>query len=211
MEQNLLRSATVKVFVFGADPLSQAGMATFLRGHSAIELVPQSRVDEASVALIVADGMDEATLRVVRAVQRDDRPRVVLVLTDVDAAGVRAAVAAGVVGIVRRSAATRDQLLAAVKAAAAGDGVLPPDLLGGLLRQVREHGAAGPDAGRSRPSDRELHVLRLLSDGHDTREIARRLAYSERTVKNIIQDMTRRFGVRNRSHAVAFALRTGLI
>jgi DNA-binding NarL/FixJ family response regulator len=211
MEQNLLRSATVKVFVFGADPLSQAGMATFLRGQPAVELVPQSRVDEASVALIVADGVDEATLRVVRAVQRDNRPRVVLVLADADAAGVRAAVAAGVVGIVRRAAATREQLLAAVKAAAAGEGVLPPDLLGGLLRQVQGHGATRPDGGRSRPSERELHVLRLLSEGYDTREIARRLAYSERTVKNIIQDMTRRFGVRNRSHAVAFALRTGLI
>jgi DNA-binding CsgD family transcriptional regulator len=64
---------------------------------------------------------------------------------------------------------------------------------------------------RSGPSDRELRVLRLLSEGCDTREIAHRLCYSERTVKNVIQDVTRRFGLRNRSHAVAFALRQGLI
>ena len=42
-------------------------------------------------------------------------------------------------------------------------------------------------------------------------KIAQELAYSERTIKNLIQDVTRRFGLRNRSHAVAYALRRGLI
>jgi DNA-binding NarL/FixJ family response regulator len=60
-------------------------------------------------------------------------------------------------------------------------------------------------------SSRDLTVLRLLGEGCDTREIARHMSYSERTVKNVIQDLTRRFGLRNRSHAVAFALRNGLI
>lgn len=60
-------------------------------------------------------------------------------------------------------------------------------------------------------SDRERAVLQLLGDGADTREIARRLSYSERTVKVVVQDLTRRFGVRNRTHAVAYAVRQGLI
>ena len=42
-------------------------------------------------------------------------------------------------------------------------------------------------------------------------EVARRLCYSERTVKNVLQDMTRRHNLRNRTHAVAYALRQGLI
>jgi DNA-binding NarL/FixJ family response regulator len=62
-----------------------------------------------------------------------------------------------------------------------------------------------------RLNDREVMVLRMLADGSNTREIAHRLNYSERTVKAIIQDITQRFGLRNRSHAVAFALRNGLI
>jgi DNA-binding NarL/FixJ family response regulator len=200
-----------KVYVFGADPLSQAGVATFLRGQPGVELVPQTGLDLADVALVVADEVDEATLRVVRAVQRDGCPRVVLLVADIDTAGVGAAVQAGAVGILRRCEATREGLLSAIAAAARGEGVLPPDLLGGLLHQVRTEALSPRGPVRSGPSDRELRVLRLLSEGCDTREIAHRLCYSERTVKNVIQDVTRRFGLRNRSHAVAFALRQGLI
>lgn len=58
---------------------------------------------------------------------------------------------------------------------------------------------------------RQLTALRLLADGCDTREIARHLCYSERTVKSIIGTVTDRLGVRNRTHAVAHALRHGLI
>jgi DNA-binding NarL/FixJ family response regulator len=205
---------TTKVFVFGADPLSQAGMTAYLRGRPEVELVPESGVDDADVVLVVADTVDDSTLRVLRAVRSDGCPRVVLLVTDIDAAGMAGAVQAGAVGILRRSSATRDGLLSAVRAAAVGEGMLPLDLLGGLLRQV---GHVEPDRVTRRgtahavPSDRELKVLRLLSEGCDTREIARRLAYSERTVKNVIQDVTRRFGLRNRSHAVAYALRQGFI
>jgi len=60
-------------------------------------------------------------------------------------------------------------------------------------------------------SERELEVLRLVADGCDTAEIARRLCYSDRTVKNIIHDVVTRLQLRNRSHAVAYALREGLI
>jgi len=203
--------ATTKVYVFGADPLSQAGMTAYLRGRPEVELVPESGVDDADVVLVVADTVDDATLRVLRGARGEGRPRVVLLVTDVDAAGVAGAVQAGAAGILRRSSATRDGLLSAVRAAAVGEGMLPLDLLGHLLRQVRHVEVVPRGPTHSVPSDRELKVLRLLSEGCDTREIARRLAYSERTVKNVIQDVTRRFGLRNRSHAVAYALRHGFI
>jgi DNA-binding NarL/FixJ family response regulator len=206
--------APTRVFVYGAEPLTQAGMVAYLRDCAEIELVPESRVDDAQVALVVADAVTEGTLRVLRALQRDGCPKLVLLVAEVDAAGVADAVQAGAVGILRRSAATRDGLRAAVRAAAADEGVLPPDLLGGLLRQVQQVQSdvlAPRGLSFAGLADRELAVLRLLSEGSDTREIARRLAYSERTVKTIIQDVTRRFGLRNRSHAVAYALRQGLI
>ena len=58
---------------------------------------------------------------------------------------------------------------------------------------------------------REEQVLRLIADGHATREVAAELCYSERTVKNVLHDVTTKLGARTRSHAVAYALRTGLI
>jgi DNA-binding NarL/FixJ family response regulator len=209
-----VRTTPMKVFIYGAEPLCQAGMAAYLQDSPEIELVPEARVDDAQVALVVVDTVTDETLRVLRALQRGGHPKLVLLVTDIDSAGVADAVQAGAVGILRRSAATRDGLLEAIRAAASNEGVLPPDLLGGLLRQVQQVQSdvlAPRGLTFSGLSDRELAVLRLLSDGCDTREIARKLAYSERTVKTIIQDVTRRFGLRNRSHAVAYALRQGLI
>src|SRR4051812_43117028 len=203
MEQSAPAVAAIKVYFSSTDPLSEAGMATYLRGHPEVELVPESGMAHADVVLLVADTVDDRTARVLGLLRHDGGPRVLLLVSDIDADGVSAAVQAGAVGILRRSGATCDELLSAIRAAAAGQGILPPDLLGGLLRRVRadDHGA---DPLRSRPSDRELRVLRLISDGCDTREIARTLCYSERTVKNVVQDLTRRLGLRNRSHAVAY-------
>jgi len=97
-----------------------------------------------------------------------------------------------------------------VASAAAGDGRIPPDLLeqaGCLQHQVLAlDGMIFTDL-----SDRETEILRLVADGYDTSEIARRMAYSERTVKHILHDVITRLQLRNRSHAVAYALRQGLI
>ena len=60
-------------------------------------------------------------------------------------------------------------------------------------------------------SDREVDVLRLVAEGYDTGEIARRLAFSERTIKSVLHDVTTRLQLRNRAHAVAFAVREGFI
>ena len=91
---------------------------------------------------------------------------------------------------------------------------MPPDLLGKLMATVGSAGLTG-QAGAPRTfgglTQRELHVLRLLADGCTTSEIARELCYSERTVKNSIQAFTSRLQLRNRSHAVAYAVRQGLI
>ena len=54
-------------------------------------------------------------------------------------------------------------------------------------------------------------MLRLIADGYSTAEIAQQLCFAERTIKNVLQAVTGRWQVRNRSQAVAYALREGLI
>jgi DNA-binding NarL/FixJ family response regulator len=73
--------------------------------------------------------------------------------------------------------------------------------------------AAAADARRqsARLTDREQQVLALIADGHPTREVAERLCYSERTVKNVLHDVVTKLNARSRSQAVAFAVREGLI
>ncbi|QFU89441.1 LuxR C-terminal-related transcriptional regulator [Amycolatopsis sp. YIM 10] len=86
-----------------------------------------------------------------------------------------------------------------------------------LLRAISdaEHGLVTPRAPRSRTPDglsrREIAVLRLLAEGRATAEIAAELAYAERTVKNIVSGVLARLDLRNRTHAVAYAVRAGLI
>jgi DNA-binding NarL/FixJ family response regulator len=204
----------VPVFVYARDPISQAGIAAELRGRPELEVLSETEVDQADVAVVAADEVDDETLRVIKAIQRSGGPRVVLVVAKPDDGGLVAAVEAGACGLLRRSEATPEILTRAVVAAAQGDGTVPPDLLGRLLSQVgrlQRHVLAPRGLTFSGLTERELGVLKLVAEGMDTGEIAQQLAYSERTIKNIIHDITTRFHLRNRSHAVAFALRQGLI
>ena len=202
----------VAVFVHAADPISQAGIASQLRGRPELWVVED--VDIAAVAVILADDVDEDALRTIRAVQRNGCPRVVLVVTRLDDTGLLAAAEAGACGMLRRAEAGPERLAAACQSAAAGDGTLPPDLLGRLLDGVgrlQRQVLTPRGLTFSGLTDREVSVLKLVADGYDTNEIASTLAYSERTIKNTIHDVTTRLNLRNRTHAVAYALREGLI
>ena len=132
----------------------------------------------------------------------------------IDDAAVVSAAEVGVSGLLRRSEATPEALVRTIQKVAAGDGVIPSDLLGHLLGQVgrlQRQVLSPRGLTFSGLSDREIDVLRLIAEGHDTNEIARQLCYSQRTVKNVLHDVTTRLQLRNRSHAVAYAVREGLI
>ena len=200
--------------MYATDPVSQIGIAGQLRARPEVCVVGDAEVDAAQVAVLVFDTIDDEAVRVVRAVQRNGCPRTLLVVNHLDEPGMLVAVEAGVCGFLRRSETRPENLVQGIRAASAGDGTVPADLLGRLLSQVsliHQQVLAPRGLSFSGLSDREVEVLKLLSEGHDTAEVARRLCYSERTVKNVLQDMTRRHNLRNRTHAVAYALRQGLI
>ena len=207
-------SGRVKVYVHASDPVSATGVAGELRQRPEVLVVEEAESGSARVAVVVADEVDPTTVRAVRAIQRDGLQRVVMVVTRLDDASLLAAVEAGACGILRRSEAVADRIVESVLTAAKGDGSVPPDLLGRLLDQMsrlQRQVLAPRGLSLSGFTDREIDVLRLLSEGWDTNEIATKLSYSERTVKNVIHDITARLHLRNRSHAVAYAVRQGLI
>lgn len=114
----------IPVFVYAADPLSQAGVSHQLRTRPELLLVDPDGLDTAKVAVVVAEEADEDTAQVVKAMQRNGCRRVVLVLTRVDDHGVLSAVEAGACGLLRRTEADPERLASAVIAAAAGDGTV---------------------------------------------------------------------------------------
>lgn len=117
------------------------------------------------------------------------------------------AVDSGVASVLFRNDLTPAALAGALRAVAGGSTAFPPGVVPRLLVRAARSGSGGPHA----LSSRELAVLRFLSEGDDTREIAGALGYSERTVKNIVHDLLMKINCRNRAHAVAVATRQGLI
>ena len=60
-------------------------------------------------------------------------------------------------------------------------------------------------------SAREVDILRFIADGHSNAHIAQVLACSQHTVKNVLHGMMARLQLRNRAHAAAYAVRTGVV
>ena len=124
----------IPTYVHGRDPISQAGVISQLRMRPEVRVVDDAA--QASVALVVADAVDENTIRLLRTMRRDGQPRLVLVATAVDDAAVVTAAEAGVGGLLRRTDATPEMLVRTIQRVASGEGEIPPDLLGRLLEQV---------------------------------------------------------------------------
>jgi DNA-binding NarL/FixJ family response regulator len=204
--------AAIPTYVHARDPISQAGVASQLRMRPEIRVVDSAA--EATVAVMIADTVDETTTRDLRAMRKDGKPRLMLVATAVDDAALVAAAEAGVAGLLRRCDSSADMLVRTIVKVASGEGEVPPDLLGRLLEQVgrlQRQVLAPRGLTFTGLTPRETQVLRLVADGLDTGEIALRMCYSERTVKNVLHDLTTRLQLRNRTHAVAYAVREGLI
>ena len=204
----------IPVYVHTDDPISQVGVATQLRPRPEVQVLPFDERERAKVAVVVTDRVTDDALRVLRTVNRAGAARAVLVAGQLDDADLLAAVEAGAAGLIRRGEATPERLISVIAAAAAGEGAVPHDLLGRLLDQVgrlQRQVLSPRGLTFSGLAEREIEVLRLVADGFDTAEIATKLAYSQRTVKNVLHDVTNRLQLRNRSHAVAYALRHGLI
>ncbi|GAA2603314.1 helix-turn-helix transcriptional regulator [Streptomyces tubercidicus] len=203
----------VPVAVHARDPISREGVLSALKDDSRIELC--DKVSPGGVVLHVDHTLGRPALTQLRRAVGDDRAQAVLVVEMLQDEDLHEVVSHGISAVVWRHEATPSRLTQAVLAAARGDGDLPADLLGRLIRQMGTkppHTAVG---GSSYPAQeltpREVDVMRLVAEGFGTVDIAVKLSYSERTIKDIMYKLTTRLNLRNRAHAVAYALRKGYI
>ncbi len=202
-----------RIIVADDHPLTRDALASLL-GHNGFDVVGQA-----------ADGAE--------AIEQAERTQPDLVLLDLSMPGMDGltalprlrAAAPGCEVVVLTASGTEDNLLAAIRAGAAGYLLKsePPDrivsflrgVVGGeaalsgsvarrLLEQVRDGRLGGgvPDDIAEALSARELEVLLLLDEHHSTDDIARRLFISEHTVRSHVKSMLRKLGVSSRREAL---------
>ena len=207
----------VTVAVMATEPLVAEGAAAYLRTYPGIMPVAADRLDRASVVLVIAGRVGEGTLAALQRAAElapGREMRFVLVCDDIREPQLLRALNWGLVSVLPRQETDYQRIARALVNVRDGKVELPPDAHGWLeerIRLVQRDVLAPHDLTTAGLYTREVEVLRLLAEGMGTLEIARRLSYSERTVRNILHGLLTRMKLRNRAHAVAYALRNGVM
>jgi DNA-binding NarL/FixJ family response regulator len=122
------------------------------------------------------------------------------------------AVRAGAKGYLLKNARS-DEVIRAVRLAAAGGSAIDPSLAPVLLREYHRMVSRSPEDGQrdGALTQRDLTLLRLLAAGYNNRQIATELTLAESTVKNNLSALFQKIGVRDRTQAVLYAFAEGLV
>jgi len=199
------------VLLLGTLPgISVAGQAS--DGDAAVDLVARTRPQVVLMDLNMpgCDGVT-ATRRITAG---HPGTRVVVLTTYADDESIIGALQAGALGYLTKDA-TRAEIGRALRAAAAGQAVLDPDvqrrLLSAAARAPEMPGTPGTTGSREADdlTPREAEVLRLIAAGQSNREIARSLFVSEATVKTHVNRIFAKTGSRDRAQAIRYAYTHG--
>ncbi|MFF3287438.1 response regulator [Streptomyces sp. NPDC003023] len=215
-DQTLLRSA-FRVLVDSEPDMEVVGEAA--DGAQAVELARSERADVVlmDIRMPGTDGL--AATRMISADPELSHVRIVMLTTfEVDEYVVRS-LRAGASGFLGKGAEP-DELLNAIRVAAAGEALLSPAATKGLiatfLAQGGDHEQDGRQAGDhqerlSALTGREREVLVLVGGGHSNDEIAERLSVSPLTVKTHVNRAMAKLGARDRAQLVVTAYESGLV
>jgi DNA-binding NarL/FixJ family response regulator len=203
----------VRVFIVDDHTVVREGLRAVLAAEPEFQVVGESGSGEEAIALVAESrpdvvlmdlrlpGIDgvAATTRIVAAGTAR-----VLVLTTYDGDGdIVRALAAGATGYMLKDA-SRDELVAAVRRAAAGETVLAAPVAARLVTRMR--GPATPDL-----TPREVEVLRCVARGLSNPDIGRALFISEATVKSHVTRIFEKLDVKDRTAAVTVAIARGIL
>jgi len=207
----------IRALVVDDHPVVRAGLVALFDAASDIQVIATGSSGEEAVALVAAhhpdvvlmdlrmagiDG-DEATARIVA---EWPGTRVIILTTYENDDAILSAISAGASGYLLK-AAPEEELLAGVRAVAAGEVALAPSVSRLLVQRAAAPAAvAGPAL-----STRELEVLRLVAEGLSNREIGERLYVGEATVKTHLLHTFTKLEVADRTRAVTRAMELKLL
>ena len=209
----------IRVLIADDQPLMRAGFRTVLEATGSIEVVAEAGDGEEAITLAHRHDPDVILMDVqmprldgIEATRRLPRHRVLVLTTFGLDEYIVEALRAGASGFLTKDAPVND-LVAAVRAVAAGDAVLSPAATRQLLDRVgRRLPPVAPASERQDAlTERELDVLRLLAAGMSNAEIAQALVVAEPTVKSHVSNLLGKLGLRDRVQAVIWAYEHGLV
>jgi DNA-binding NarL/FixJ family response regulator len=207
----------VAVAIFSADPVLRHNLDQLPRDDPALVIV--GMVDQPSTLreLVNRDRVDvllaDVPPRELLPVYRSGHNIALVVLLDGANAGDTArALSAGARAVLDRSA-SRNEIIAAIKAAIAGLIVVPANILVTLLPEapLADDLLKADGSGHARLTRRELEVLAAMADGASNKAIARRLGISFHTVKFHVAAILAKLDADSRTEAVAKAAQLGLV
>ncbi|MFK4598955.1 response regulator [Streptomyces pristinaespiralis] len=213
---------SIRVVLADDQPLVRAALQMVITEAEGIEVVGEARDGAEAVALaeelrpdvVVMDirmpGTDgiEATRQIT---ERHDGTHVIVLTTFDDDDCVYGALRAGAAGFLVKDMAL-DDILAAVRVVAAGDGLISPAVTRRLIREFAGRPAgAGPKRELTGITDREREVLTLVGGGLSNPEIAEALFISVATAKTYVTRLLSKLGARDRVRLVIIAYETGLV
>lgn len=204
----------ITVKLYARDAITRAGLSSCLTQQKGMAEISPATDSDPDVFIVATSNTDANTLRLLENLSPTGEGRFILIVEQAWQTDVYTAVERGVRAMLWRSNFSPLAFVQTIKAVVDGEGSFPPGLQGTLMQQVQQvHREVLAPRGltASTFSDREIDVLQLLSEGLDLDQISRRMQYSERTVKNILYSAMKRHQFRNRTQAVAHAIRSGLI
>ncbi len=177
-------------------------------GVEAVAVARRERPDVLllDIAMPRMDGLDTA-----RTLLGDpDPPRIVLLTTFGGDENLHVALRIGVHGFLLKSSPP-EQLIEAMRVAAAGDGLIDPAVTMRVISSFAARPVLVPPPELATLTARELDVLLLLARGLSNREIAEAAGVGEVTVRSHVTQILRKLGVRDRLQAVVLAYESGLV
>ena len=186
-------------YLLGQEPdIEVAGEAG--DGRQTLDVVTATRPDVLVLDLYMPGLDGHAVIAALSATAH--RPAVVVLTSAAEDEHLVRAMHAGATSYLLKTAPA-DDVIAAVREAAAGTASLSPELLTRLTHALRQPPAPDP----LQPlSPRERDVLRLIARGQSNREIARSLGIGEQTVKTHVRGILTKLGLQDRVQAAIFAL-----
>lgn len=222
-------------------PLFRQGVRLFLESEPGVRVVGEAGGGAEALTIMQSGAIDlvlldlqmpgRSGIDVTRDIKSNWPETRVLVLTSFNSWDmIFPALKAGASGYILKDAPP-PELLAAIKAVAAGGRYLGEEVASKLLSGLTEPGAPsgvghpmGQQAAPERPKPasqdtgllyaltaREMDVLKQLAQGLDNKEIAARLYLSEKTVKTHVASILQKLDVKSRTQAALYALQHGLV